>query len=158
MEVPAARVKTPQPAPHKRPDYAHIARALSTPMQILNAVRRNPAREQGGENTEARLARIWSELLKKPAIAASDNFFDLGGHSLLAVLLIVRVRETFGVELTIDDVYSANLTLGELAARIERNQMGDGAVYDALYKEIDALSDDEVKALLAAEDPGVSLS
>jgi FkbH-like protein len=157
-EVAAARVKTPQPAPHKRPDYAHIARALSTPMQILNAVRRSAAREQGDENTDARLAQIWSELLKKPAIAAGDNFFDLGGHSLLAVLLIVRVRETFGVELTIDDVYSANLTLGELAAKIERNQLGDGAVYDALYKEIDALSDDEVKALLAAEDPGVSLS
>jgi FkbH-like protein len=155
-EGPAARVEAPQPAPHKRPDYAHIARALSTPIQILNAVRRSPARKQGGEDTESRLAQIWSELLQKPAILPSDNFFDLGGHSLLAVLLIVRVRETFGVELTIDDVYSANLTLGELAAKIERNQVGDTA-YDDLYKEIEALSDDEVKALLEAEDPGVSL-
>jgi FkbH-like protein len=155
---PAVRVKTPQPPPHKRPDYAHIARALSTPMQILNAVRRSPVRKQRDENTESRLAQIWSELLQKPAISPSDNFFDLGGHSLLAVLLIVRVRETFGVELTIDDVYSANLTLGELAGKIERNQLGDSAAYQSLYKEIEALSDDEVKALLAAEDPGVSLS
>ena len=96
--------------------------------------------------------------MQKPAISPADNFFDLGGHSLLAVLLIVRVRETFGVELTIDDVYSANLTLGELAGKIGRSQLGDGAAYESLYKEIEALSDDEVKALLAAEDPGVSLS
>ncbi len=157
-ESPAVSVKTPQPAPHKRPDYAHIARALSTPIQILNAVRRSPAHKQGDEDIETRLAQIWSELLQKPAISPADNFFDLGGHSLLAVLLIVRVRETFGVELTIDDVYSANLTLGELAGKIGRSQLGDGAAYESLYKEIEALSDDEVKALLAAEDPGVSLS
>lgn len=157
-ERPATRGKAPQPAPHKRPDYAHIARALSTPMQILDAVRSSPARKQGDENIESRLAQIWSQLLQKPGISSSDNFFDLGGHSLLAVLLIVRVRETFGVELTIDDVYSASLTLGELAGKIERNQLGESGAYDALYREIEALSDEEVKALLEAEDPGVSRS
>jgi hypothetical protein len=67
------------------------------------------------------------------------------------------VRETFGVELAIDDVYSVNLTLGELANKIEREQLGDRAVYEALYKEIEAMSDDQVKQLLEAEDPGVSL-
>jgi hypothetical protein len=69
----------------------------------------------------------------------------------------VRVRETFGVELAIDDVYSVNLTLGELANKIEREQLGDRAIYEALYNEIEAMSDDEVKQLLEAEDPGVSL-
>jgi predicted phosphoribosyltransferase len=72
-------------------------------------------------------------------------------------MLIVRVREAFGVELAIDDVYSANLTLGELANKIEAYQAGDHDAYEALYKEIEALSDDEVKQLLAAGDPGVSL-
>jgi len=54
-------------------------------------------------------------------------------------------------------VYSVNLTLGELASIIERDQLGGRAAYDALYKEIEALSDDEVRQLLEAEDPGVSL-
>jgi hypothetical protein len=83
----------------------------------------------------------------------SDNFFDLGGHSLLAVLLILRVRETFGVELPIDDVYSATLTLGELARRIEAWQLNqiDPTEYEALLAEIEALSDEEVQALLGKE-------
>jgi acyl carrier protein len=147
-----------QPVVHKRPDYARIASTLSTPFQILEAMRYSPTRQQGAQDTEARLAQIWSELLQKPHISSADNFFDLGGHSLLAVLLIVRVRETFGVELAIDDVYSVNLTLGELAAKIERDQLGSRATYENLYKEIDALSDEEVKQLLAAEDPGVPFS
>ena len=72
--------------------------------------------------------------------------------------MIGRVREAFGVELAIDDVYSANLTLGDLAGKIEAYRQGDRTEYEALYKEIEALSDDEVKQLLAADDPGVSRS
>jgi FkbH-like protein len=146
-----------RPATHKQPDYVRIARDLSTPVRILEAMRFGGARHPEDPSTEARLAKIWSELLHKSGISRTDNFFDLGGHSLLAVLLIVRVRETFGVELAIDDVYSVNLTLGELASRIERAQMGEGSTYEDLYKEIEAMSDEEVKQLLAAEDPGVSL-
>ena len=163
---PSSPEASPQPAKagitspaHKRPDYLRIARTLASPVQILEAVRRQGGRAQDGppmKETKARLAAIWSELLRKPSISTADNFFDLGGHSLLAVLLIVRVREAFGVELAIDDVYSANLTLGELANKIEVYQLGDRTAYEALYKEIEALSDDEVKQLLAAEDPGVS--
>ena len=36
-----------QPVAHKRPDYARIASTLSTPVQILEAVRGSPARRQG---------------------------------------------------------------------------------------------------------------
>ena len=156
-EVGPVKTWIARPLAHKRPDYVRIARELSTPVQVLEAVRCGPTRQQGDQDTEVRLAQIWSELLHKSGISSTDNFFDLGGHSLLAVLLIVRVRETFGVELAIDDVYSVNLTLGELANKIEREQLGDRAVYEALYNEIEAMSDDEVKQLLEAEDPGVSL-
>lgn len=158
IEKRISKPATVTPVAHKRPDYARIASTLSTPIQILEAVRCRPARQPGGQNTESRLAQIWSELLHKPGISSGDNFFDLGGHSLLAVLLIVRVRETFGVELTIDDVYSVDLTLGELAGKIERDQLGSRTTYENLYKEIEALSDEEVKQLLAAEDPGVPFS
>jgi hypothetical protein len=84
----------------------------------------------------------------------SDNFFDLGGHSLLAVLLLLRIKEIFGVELPIDDVYSGSLTLGDLATRIETFQIGaiDPAEYERLLREIEGLSEEEVQALLASED------
>jgi FkbH-like protein len=156
-EAGSVNVWAPRPAAHKRPDYVRIARELSTPVQILEAMRFGASRQPEDESMEARLARIWSDLLHKSDISSKDNFFDLGGHSLLAVLLIVRVRETFGVELAIDDVYSVNLTLGELARKVQRAQMGERGTYEDLYKEIEALSDEEVKQLLAAEDPGVSL-
>ena len=103
---------------------------------------------------ESRLARIWAELLERPTVSRNDNFFDLGGHSLLAVLLLLRIRETFGVELSIDDVYSGTLTLADLAARIESAQLGgiDPADYAALLAEIEGMSDEEVRQLLATED------
>jgi acyl carrier protein len=143
-------------------DFARIARTLSTPEQILAAVRgsRAPVATAEMTETEGQLAEIWAELLNRRSISVTDNFFDLGGHSLLAVLLVVRVKETFGIELPIDDVYSAGVTLAELAAKIETYQLGDvnPDEYAALMAEIESLSEEEVRALLAqegSESPGV---
>ena len=106
--------------------------------------------------TELKLAQIWAELLEKPVIRRHDNFFDLGGHSLVAVLLLMRIRETFGVELSIDEVYSGNLTLMDLASRIEAAELGeiDPHEYARLLAEIENLSDEEARELLARENPG----
>jgi acyl carrier protein len=141
-------------------DFACIANTLSSPEAILAAVareRRGTAAPQAGmSETERKLAIIWAELLERPGVGVTDNFFDLGGHSLLAVLLLLRIKETFGVELPIDDVYSGSLTLGDLATRIETFQMGavDPAEYERLLLEIEGMSEEEVQALLANEDPG----
>lgn len=163
VEVPEAPSKPAQPSSRRFVDYAGIATQLATPAQVLEAIRRESeaarVHSAGAPMTEleVQLAGIWSDLLKHPVLAPSDNFFDLGGHSLLAVLLILRVREAFGVELTIDDVYSATLTLGELARKVETYQLSqlNPEEYQALLAEIESLSDEEVQALLAKEDPGV---
>ncbi len=145
-------------APRRRRfvDYARIANTLSTPEQILEAMRREAAHAPAASMTdiERRLAAIWADLLQRPSVGVADNFFDLGGHSLLAVLLIVRVKDAFGIELPIDDVYSADLTLGELARKIEVYQLAaaDPAEYHALLAEIENLSDEEVQQLLAEEE------
>lgn len=140
--------------------YAEIAQSLRTPAQILAAVRREAAGVQGtpppqafSSETEEKLARIWAELLQKPIVDSNANFFDLGGHSLLAVLLLMRVKEEFGVELAVDDVYSGSLTLGSLSAVIDARRLGaaDPEEYEALLAEIANLSDEEVRALLERE-------
>ena len=82
-------------------------------------------------------------------IEPNANFFDLGGHSMLVVLLIVRVRETLGVELPIEDVYSGNMTVRSLARTIDRRASGEDAGYEALVDEIGRMSDEEVARLLA---------
>jgi FkbH-like protein len=149
---------------HKRPDYQSIALQLSTPAEIHEAMRHEtrasggngaqPAQGEPMTETESRLAAIWCDLLKRKSVPLSGNFFDLGGHSLLAVLLIMRVKEEFGVELPIDDVYAAELTLGDLARRIEAFQHGAAGEYDEILRELESLSDEEVERLLAEEDPG----
>jgi FkbH-like protein len=151
-------------AKRRPPEYVRIARTLSTPARILSEMRREnrvataaPAADPPSTETERRLAEIWADLLHAPSISASDNFFDLGGHSLLAVLLLVRVRETFGIELSIDDVYSGALTLAGLAQRIDLVQLGDpdSPEYAALLQEIEALSDEEARQMLAEGEPEV---
>ncbi|MEU3934982.1 amino acid adenylation domain-containing protein [Streptomyces sp. NPDC029044] len=68
--------------------------------------------------TEESLARIWAEVLQVPRVGARDDFFDLGGHSLLATVITHRIREQFGVEITIRSLFEAP-TVAELARRLE---------------------------------------
>src|SRR5260370_6027503 len=48
--------------------------------------------------TEERIAAIWSQVLHVP-VGANDDFFALGGHSLLAAQVISRLRQAFYLEI-----------------------------------------------------------
>jgi phthiocerol/phenolphthiocerol synthesis type-I polyketide synthase E len=50
---------------------------------------------------------IWRELLGADRIEPTDNFFELGGHSLVGTMVLARVREQFGVDLSIRAVFEA---------------------------------------------------
>jgi phthiocerol/phenolphthiocerol synthesis type-I polyketide synthase E len=50
---------------------------------------------------------IWKELLGAEQIDAADNFFELGGHSLLGTMVLARIREQFGTELSIRAIFEA---------------------------------------------------
>src|SRR5690606_30658728 len=101
--------------------------------------------------TERRLAAIWKELLNVETIGIYDNFFDLGGHSLLAVQLLSRVRQAFGIELSLEVVYGGEFTIAELAKTMELKEIERAGEdrYAALLQEIEGLSDEEVRALLS---------
>ena len=78
---------------------------------------------------EKQVAEIWSEVLNEPAgtISAGANFLDAGGDSLQATQLRGRLRERFGVELPLSELFES-LTVTAIAERIEasRNRGGDG--------------------------------
>jgi acyl transferase domain-containing protein len=50
---------------------------------------------------EERLGRLWAEALGVSSITDDQDFYEAGGHSLTAVEIMSRVREMFGVELSI---------------------------------------------------------
>ncbi|HEX6097855.1 MAG TPA: amino acid adenylation domain-containing protein [Thermoanaerobaculia bacterium] len=76
---------------------------------------------------EKTLAAIWRDLLGLGRIGRHAHFFEAGGHSLLAFRLIARVRDAFGVDLPLRELFRAP-SLAALAAAIEaRGPAGERA-------------------------------
>jgi amino acid adenylation domain-containing protein len=101
---------------------------------------------------EESLAEIWAQVLNVPRIGIHDNFFKLGGHSLLSTVLISRIREAFHVELPVLALFEVP-TVAELAGTIEQSLIKevDSEEMLEMLKQMDGLSDEEIKALLADE-------
>ena len=77
-------------------------------------------------STEHGLAAIWTELLGVEQIAVDDNFFLLGGHSLMATRALVRIKDHFGANLVLRDIFDAP-TLAKLSARIDETTTSSAA-------------------------------
>jgi len=75
---------------------------------------------------EAEVGRILAGLLAIDDVSVNDNFFLLGGHSLLGTQLIIRLRDAFGVELSLRALFDSP-TVAELASEIERARLGRAA-------------------------------
>jgi acyl transferase domain-containing protein len=67
--------------------------------------------------SEQALAAIWQELLGVERVGMHDNFFELGGHSLFAARVLSRLRQVFGVSLSLDALFDAP-TIAELTLRV----------------------------------------
>jgi amino acid adenylation domain-containing protein len=67
---------------------------------------------------EAKLCKIFSEVLGVQQVGVNDNFFRLGGHSLLAAQVAARVKERFGVGLELR-TFLESPTIAALAKHIE---------------------------------------
>jgi len=99
-------------------------------------------------DSERRLARIWAELLGVERVPADASFFEIGGHSLLAAQMAARVREELGVPVTLPQVLAAP-TVAALGALVDAETAALAAELEA---ELAGLTDEEVRALLAAEE------
>jgi non-ribosomal peptide synthetase component F len=68
--------------------------------------------------TEISLSALWEELLDTSVKRRDADFFQLGGHSLIAMRLMSRVHSTFGVHVSLPELFSDG-RLDRLAARID---------------------------------------
>ncbi len=158
-----------EPAPKsgggsRRYPLTELPPTLTSPLAVLDAVRAAQRRQAPPAATSApprtelerQLASLWADLLNRPAVGVHDNFFDLGGHSLLAVQLLSAVRQAYDVDLTLDIIYSGDFTVAELAKAIELEEIREAgeSEYVDLLRELEGLSDEEVRALLDAEQGG----
>lgn len=101
--------------------------------------------------TEKKLAAIWAEFLGLAQVGVNDDFFALGGHSIMATQILARGSAEFQAEIPIEVIFSGDFTIAALAQVIEDYQIqhADPDEIAALMQELDGLSDEEVRALLA---------
>jgi iturin family lipopeptide synthetase A len=108
--------------------------------------------------TERQLAAIFAAVLHLEAVGLDDSFFEIGGHSLAANQVMARVRQSFGVQLPLRRLFEAPTVAG-LAVHVDRSRPAEEEalpVIDTLLDRLDALSADEVEAMLAEHDSGPS--
>jgi surfactin family lipopeptide synthetase A len=100
---------------------------------------------------ESELAGVWGQVLSLENIGVNDNFFELGGHSLLATQLVSRIRDAFGVELPLRQIFELP-TVAQQAERIQTSMQAEQEGIEDLseiLESLEGLSDEDVKALLA---------
>ncbi len=68
---------------------------------------------------ETRIAAMVQEVLALDRVGIDDNFFLLGGHSLLGTQLVLRLRDAFGTNVALRDLFEAR-TVAQLARKIEQ--------------------------------------
>ncbi|WP_122298655.1 non-ribosomal peptide synthetase, partial [Pseudomonas savastanoi] len=80
-------------------------RALPDPPVVVLSDSHRSAR-RGTAKSEA-LAELWAEVLgvDKSEIDHDKNFFEQGGNSLLAIQLLNRLKKSFGIRLSIADIF-----------------------------------------------------
>jgi acyl carrier protein len=118
---------------HQRPDLqtAYIAPQNETQQQVVD---------------------IWQKLLDIEQIGIHDNFMDLGGDSLLGTQLIIRLRDTFQVDLSLLSLFEEPTVAGLALAIVQRKaEHIDDALLLQDIEDMEHLTNEEVQALLAAD-------
>jgi non-ribosomal peptide synthetase component F/acyl carrier protein len=123
------------PALPRTPSGGYDLRALPSPVGDAvdgdtYAAPRTPMEQQ--------LTGIIEELLGIDQVGIYDSFFELGGFSMLATRLITQVRETFGVQLAVRDVFESP-TVDELVQLVVRAQAEQSGLddFEALLAEVE---------------------
>ncbi|CCH32068.1 beta-ketoacyl synthase N-terminal-like domain-containing protein [Actinosynnema sp. NPDC047251] len=108
----------------------------------------DPAQVWPDDEVARGVATIWRETLGVARIDPDDDFYELGGNSLFAIQIVSRLRQVHG-DLPMSAIFEAPTVTG-LASAIRSHQAEAIGLdeFDALLREIENLSPDEVAARL----------
>ncbi len=139
---------------HSLPDYmipAYFVRLQTLPLSsngkldlnILGQITdhdflERTAAQPAASPIEEDLLILMRGLLDNRNVGPNDNFFLAGGHSLLGMQLVMRLRKTYGVDLTLQQLFKSP-TVVRLAALI----------HALIIADIDSMTEDEAQSLLA---------
>ncbi|GIJ21061.1 non-ribosomal peptide synthetase [Micromonospora lutea] len=76
------------------------------------------------------LAEVWRDALAVDEVDPHTSFFALGGNSLVAIRMLGRIQETFGVQLSLPDLF-ASPTVATLAAMVADARVEVASAADA---------------------------
>jgi acyl carrier protein len=104
------------------PSSSHARPALGTPFVAPR------------DGIERRIAELWQEVLGLDRVGIHDDFFELGGHSLLGTQVVSRVREAFGVDVSIRGLFETPTVAGVAMAVLQAQaaQVDTGRLEDLL--------------------------
>ena len=125
-------------SPHGKLDRAAL------PQPTAENILRDDSLEAPQSPIEEHLGVVLSGLLGVARVGSEDNFFTLGGHSLMGAQLIAKIRENFGVELSLRCLFDEPTPRG-MSVEIER----------LIHARLAAMSEDEAQRLLASSGEGV---
>jgi len=131
--VPAifVRLQTVPLSPNGKVDLTKLP--VPTDANLLGSAPARPA----ASPIEEQLLTLMRGLLENDTIGPEDNIFLAGGHSLLGMQLVLRLRNTFGVDVTLRQLFEAP-TVERLAVLVE----------SMLVEAVNSMSDEEATALL----------
>jgi len=116
---------------------------VALPQPTAENILRDDSLEAPQSPIEEHLGVVLSGLLGVARVGSEDNFFTLGGHSLMGAQLIAKIRENFGVELSLRCLFDEPTPRG-MSIEIER----------LIHARLAAMSEDEAQRLLASSGEG----
>ena len=80
-----------------------VALRESIPQRLQDASLENVT--EAANAMEESLVKLWKEVLDTPSITTKQSFISLGGNSIKQILLRSKIRSTFGINLSIEELF-----------------------------------------------------
>jgi amino acid adenylation domain-containing protein len=82
--------------------------------------------------TELKLSKVWSEILRTNVTDRNTLFFESGGNSLLAISLLNRLEEEFGISISYRDLI-LHSSIADLGKYVDENSGSSESTVDIVH-------------------------